>query len=344
MDSVQRNDESRQAMRPVALYTYLDPIMHLLTEETTDLCINRPGECWVETSKGWTKYEIPALTLSHLENLAKTASNAARKKLDRESPILSAALPTGERIQVVLPPATANGYPSFTIRKPSQVRFTLDDYERLGFFSKVRIARNGLLEHEVLLKEHLEAHRLGAFFRLAVASKQTILVSGATGSGKTTFMKALVDLIPREERLVTIEDAPELDIELQPNHVRLFYSKDGAGPVTSKDCLEACMRMKPDRILQAEVRDSAAFHFISGSNSGHPGSITSIHANSERDAFGRLAFLMGADPQAASMTLSDLMSLITSTVDIVVQVGRAEGLRAATGIYYDPDRKLTNLG
>jgi len=345
MDSALRSADTRPAT-PRALATYLEPIQQFLTAETTDLCINRPGETWVETSRGWQRHAVPELTLDHLKHLAKTAATAANQSISNEHPILSAALPSGERIQVVLPPAAGQGTISFTIRKPSELRYSLADYEKAGFFRSVRVGRNGLLDHEQELKALLESRQIAKFFQLAVQTKQTILVSGGTGSGKTTFMKALVDMIPSSERLVTIEDTPELEIVHQPNHVRLFYSKGGQGQanVSARDCLEACMRMKPDRIMQAEIRDSAAFHFISGSNSGHPGSITSIHANSEREAFGRLAFLMGGDEEARSMTRTDIMNLITSTVDIVVQVGRAEGIRAATGIYYDPDRKLAHMG
>lgn len=346
MDSGPHSAEVRPAT-PVALASYLQPITPFLTADTTDLCINKPGEVWVESSRGWNRHQVPELTLKHLMNLAITSANAAGGKISSQNPILSAALPSGERIQVVMPPAVPKDTYSFTIRKPSEVRFSLSDYEKAGFFRSVRVGRSGLLDHETELKALLEAREIARFFELAVSTRQTILVSGGTGSGKTTFMKALVDMIPSSERLVTIEDTSELDIRHQPNHVRLFYTKGnalGQAQVSARDCLEACMRMKPDRIMQAEIRDSAAFHFISGSNSGHPGSITSIHANSEREAFGRLAFLMGGDDEARSMTRTDIMDLITSTVDVVVQVGRAEGIRAATGIYYDPDRKLARMG
>ena len=123
-----------------------------------------------------------------------------------------------------------------------------------------------------------------AFMRLAVASRKNILVSGPTGSGKTTWTKALIREIPAEERLITIEDAQELVLDRHPNHVRLFYSKDdqGLARVTPKQLLESCLRMKPDRILLAELRAEEAFDYLRNVNSGHPGSITSVHAGELR--------------------------------------------------------------
>lgn len=329
-----------------ALAHHLGPLQQFLLSDTTDLCINKPQEVWVESSKGWARHSVPELTLDHLQNLARTVSNSAKQGFNTEKPIMSAALPTGERIQMVLPPACTEGTVSVTLRKPSEMRFSLDDYRNSGFFNHVRIERSGLLDHERELMAMLKERRLEDFFRLAVASRQTLLVSGGTGSGKTTFMKALVDLIPASERCITIEDTPELDLPNLPNHVRLFYSKGGQGQakVSASDLLESCMRMKPDRILQAEIRDSAAFHFINGSNSGHPGSMTSIHANSEREAFGRAALLLGGAEEASGMSRQDVMNLIVSTVDIVIQVGRANGIRAVTGIYYEPERKLALMG
>lgn len=348
MDSAPQAAESAELERRkfAALTHLMQPLAAHLAGDVTEVCINKPGEFWTEGRDGWQVHTDAALTFNYLMQLARVAGTAAGQNIDAESPILSTALPTGERIQVVMPPVTAPNTVSFTIRKPSSVRFNMADYQATGFFDHIQLDNGQLQEHETQLQDLLAARKLGAFFELAVTSRQTILVSGGTGSGKTTFMKALVDLIPSSERLVTIEDAPELDLPKHPNHVRLFYSKGGQGiaAVGAKECLESNMRMKPDRILQAEVRDSSAFHFVSGANSGHPGSITSIHANGPKEAFGRLAILMGSSPDAAGMSRTDLMNLILSTIDIVVQVGRTGNLRAATGIYYAPERKLALMG
>lgn len=320
-----------------ALEHHLQPLRRHLAGDITELCINRPGEFWVESARGWARVADPALSYEHLAFLAKLCANAAGQKIARDHPLLSASLPTGERVQVVIPPATSAGCVSVTIRKPGSSRFSMQQYRDSGFFSHVMVAAGELLPHEAELQAHLRAARLEEFFRLAVAMRQTIVVSGATGSGKTTFMKALADLIPSEERVITIEDTPELDLA-QPNHVRLFYAKGGqsSAKVTAGELVEAAMRMKPDRILPAEVRDEAAYYFLEAANTGHPGSITSVHANSERAAFSRLKMLARKAPETAGMADESLRDLIASTVDVVVQVGKVQGARAITGIHYEP--------
>jgi type IV secretion system protein VirB11 len=328
-----------------ALNHQLQAIRAHFTPGMTEWVVNRPGEYWTEAGGSWQSFKDPTLTLAFLTSLAAAIANFSGQSLDERRPILSAALPSGERIQLVVAPAVPEGTISITLRKPSAVRFSLDDYEKSGFFGQVRTTGFALSDAETTLLRYMADQAWPDFWRLAVQSKQTILVSGGTGSGKTTFMKTLVDLVSPKERLITIEDTPELELVNQPNHVRLFYSKGGQGvaKVTARELLECTLRMKPDRIMQAEVRDSSAFQFVSGTNSGHPGSITSIHSNSEVHANSRLAMLMAGAEEAQGMTREDIKELIASTIDIVVQVGKSGDLRAATGIYYDPTRKLARL-
>src|SRR6185437_1513250 len=165
---------------------------------------------------------------------------------------------------------------------------------RRGIFSRARRSSGALDETEQELLRLLAGEQYEAFMRLAVKSRKNILVSGPTGSGKTTWTKALIREIASEERLITIEDAEELVLDRHPNHVRLFYSKDdqGLARVTPKQLLESCLRMKPDRILLAELRAEEAFDYLRNVNSGHPGSITSIHAASAELAFEQLVLLV----------------------------------------------------
>ncbi len=159
--------------------------------------------------------------------------------------------------------------------------------------------------------------------RLAVRSRKNILVSGPTGSGKTTWTKALIREIPSDERLITIEDAQELVLDRHPNHVRLFYSKDdqGVARVTPKQLLESCLRMKPDRILLAELRAEEAFDYLRNVNSGHPGSITSVHAASAELAFEQLVLLVKQNPGGRELARSDIKSLLYLLIDVVIQFG-----------------------
>ena len=177
--------------------------------------------------------------------------------------------------------------------------------------------------------------------RLAVRSRKNILVSGPTGSGKTTWTKALIREIPSDERLITIEDAKELVLDRHPNHVRLFYSKDGQGiaRVTPKQLLESCLRMKPDRILLAELRAEEAFDYLRNVNSGHPGSITSVHAASAELAFEQLVLLIKQNPGGRELARSDIKSLLYLLIDVVIQFGVDRHERFLKEIWYQPERK-----
>jgi type IV secretion system protein VirB11 len=281
------------------------------------------------------------LTYEHCRTLAKLIANSTQQSISESHPICSASLPTGERVQVIVPPAVPAGTVSLTIRKPSQVRLTLDDYEANGAFDNV-VTHEGELPVERDLTKLLDERRIKDFLTLAVRSKQNIVVSGAVGAGKTTIMKTLIDLIPSNERLVTIEDTPELDIRHQPNHVRLFYSKDkrGVSQATPKMLLESGLRMKGDRYLLAELRSDEAF-FVRNVNSGHPGTITSVHATSPQLAIEQLMLLIKGSPEGSTLSRDDIKQLLFMLVDVVVQFAVVDRVRRVTGIYYDPKRKHT---
>jgi type IV secretion system protein VirB11 len=167
------------------------------------------------------------------------------------------------------------------------------------------------------------------------------VVSGATGSGKTTFMKSLVTHIPDDERLITIEDARELFIE-QPNRVHLIYSRGGQGTanVSAKACMEACLRMKPDRIILAEIRGDESFYYIRNCASGHPGSITSCHAGSTSQTWDQMALMVKASPEGSGLAFPEIKRLLMLTIDVVVHIKAHAGQRYITGIDFDPQRKL----
>jgi type IV secretion system protein VirB11 len=200
-------------------------------------------------------------------------------------------------------------------------------------------------ETETELLRLLKGREFEAFMRLAVTSRRNILVSGPTGSGKTTFTKALIREIPGDERLISIEDAKELVLDKHPNHVRLFYSKDdqGLARVTPKQLLESCLRMKPDRILLAELRGEEAFDYLRNVNSGHPGSITSIHAASAELAFEQLVLLVKQSRAGAELARTDVKNLLYLLIDVVVQFGIEHRDRCIREVWYDPARKHRTL-
>jgi type IV secretion system protein VirB11 len=340
------NGNSRPALTPnapvSALALTLGALNPLLADpEVTELCINRPHEAYLETRGGWRCEPLPQADFDWCLRFAKLVANSTQQRIDASSPLLSASLPGGERVQIVLPPATTAECVAISIRRPADEVWSIDDLERRGIFRRSRRATQALDETEKALLGTLAAGDYLAFMRLAVRSRKNILVSGPTGSGKTTWTKALIREIPPDERLISIEDARELVLDRHPNHVRLFYSKDdqGMARVTPKQLLECCLRMKPDRILLAELRAEEAFDYLRNVNSGHPGSITSVHAASADLAFEQLVLLVKQNPGGRHLARSDIKSLLYLLIDVVIQFGVESHERFIKEIWYDPERK-----
>ena len=316
-------------------YQVLGILEHMASPDVTEICINRPGEVWLESRAGWRRVEAPGLSFERARQFCTAVvneSNTGQRITDAE-PVVSLTFPTGQRAQFVIPPACEAGTVSITVRLPSRHVRRLDDYEADGFFANGDAGSADLGTRELLGLHAGGQH--AEFFRRAVRLRRNIVVSGATGSGKTTFMKALVEHIPADERLVTIEDARELFIS-QPNAVHLLYSKGGQGTarVTAKSCMEACLRMKPDRIILAELRGDEAFYFIRNCASGHPGSITSCHAGSTAQTWDQLALMVKASAEGAGLEFATIRRLLAMTIDIVVHIGVGAGRRHVTGIEF----------
>jgi len=307
----------------------------------TELCINRPGEAYVETSRGWQRACLDFADFDWCQRFAKLAANATHQRIDASSPLLSASLPGGERVQIVLPPATSTGCVAITIRRPADQVWSIGELAARGIFRKTVRPTTRLDAVDAQLLRLLANAEFEGFMRLAVASRKNILVSGPTGSGKTTWTKALIREIPEDERLVTIEDAQELVLDRHPNHVRLFYSKDdqGVARVSPKQLLESCLRMKPDRILLAELRGEEAFDYLRNVNSGHPGSITSLHAASAELAFEQLVLLVKQNPGGRELARRDIKNLLYLLIDVVIQFGVERHERYIKEIWFDPERK-----
>jgi len=325
-----------------ALALTLKALRPLLSRpDVMELCINRPGEAFVETSLGWQREDLPFADFEWCYRLAKLVANSTQQRVDATSPLLSASLPSGERVQIVMPPATTAGCIAISIRRPSTEVWSIEDLAARGIFRRTRRADKQLDATELELQRLLDTGDYPSFMRLAVVSRKNILVSGPTGSGKTTWTKALIREIPNHERLVTIEDAQELVLDRHPNAVRLFYSKDdqGVARVTPKQLLESCLRMKPDRILLAELRAEEAFDYLRNVNSGHPGSITSVHAASAELAFEQLVLLVKQNQGGRDLARADIKSLLYLLIDVVIQFGVENHERFIKEVWFDPRRK-----
>lgn len=317
-----RDASVRELLRP--LLPFLD------APGVTEVCVNRPGEVFVEAGAAWSHHAAPELTLARCYSLATAIATFTEQQIGAQNPILSAVLPQGERIQIVLPPVAEHEEVSLSIRRPSRTLKPLADYEADGALASYTWARSPrLTEHldaldpiDRTLLEHLERRRLAAFLSLAVREKKNIAVVGATGSGKTTLMKTLCQDIPADERLLTIEDVRELALPRHANRVHLLYAKarQGVAEVTPSDLIASAMRMKPDRVLLAELRGPEAFDFLKLLTTGHSGSITSFHAESCALALERYVLMAQEHPQAAAYAPAALKHLVSLTLDVIVHI------------------------
>lgn len=328
--------------RDTSVQMFLQPFAMLMADESiTEIAVNRPGEVWFEKNSKWHTEKCEKVTTELIKALGVAVATYSEQDWTRETPLLSASLPDGSRIQLVRPPAVEEDRYSFTLRRPSRKVRTLEDYGLDGLFKRVRPVTGELSEPEKELKVLLEEQRYQEFMAKAVHARMNIVVSGATGSGKTTFMKGLVKEIPLEERLITIEDTRELFVP-HGNAVHLLYSKGGqsGAKVEPKDLLQCCLRMKPDRILLAELRGDESLYYVRQAASGHPGSITSLHGGSAALAFEQMAIMIQDSRGGANLTFDVIKRLLILTVDVIVQFQNREGERFISEIYYKPERKL----
>jgi type IV secretion system protein VirB11 len=325
----------------------LAPLAAFLTMPgVTEVAINRPGEVFVETSAHWQRHSVPALTLARCRSLANAIASYCDQRVDAGAPVLTARLPGTERIHLVLPPVAEQDTVSMTIRIPDPTPRTFDDYQRQGFFDQflwarpVPVVNDAIrLDHvQQLLLAHLDANRLGDFIRDAVRHKLNMVFVGDTGSGKTSLMNAACQFIPHDERLVTIEDVRELNLPHHPNHVHLLYSKgaQGTANVTPADLIASNMRMKPDRVLLAELRGGEAFDFLKLLTTGHSGSLSTFHAESCALALERYVLMCKEHPHAAIYDATALKRLVALTIDVIIHI-RVERIYDAQGT---PVRKL----
>lgn len=316
------------------LQIYLGPLIGQLERpEVTDLYINRPGELWVETLGGATeRHAAPDLTEAVLWRLARQVASVTHQGVSREHPLLAARLPDGSRVQVAAPPAT-RGPMAIAIRRHVSANLSLADYEAQGAFAGTRGSKATDPTDAELQRLH-DAQNWAAFLLLAVRARKTILVSGGTSTGKTTFLNALLREVDASERLILIEDTPELHIDHQ-NTVGLVAVRGqlGEASVTAEDLLVASLRMRPDRIILGELRSTEAFTFLRAINTGHPGSMTTIHADTPERAIEQLALLV---LQAGSgLHRADVVEFAQSVVEITVQLVRNAGRRAISQIAWN---------
>ena len=347
---------STTANFPAMLMQFMAPILEILKQPgLTEVCVNRPDEVWTEDKGGWKKHTVSGLSLFRCQQIANLIATANGKAIDEHSPVLSASLPNGERVQVVIPPACEKGTVSITVRKPSDALFTLDALHEFGAFNNLKKVKlnydaNALNsgfqvttplssdEQELLaIMEKEGTYKWVEFLKKAVLAKRNILLVGKTGSGKTTMTNSLISEIPESERLITIEDARELRLPNHGNSVHLIFARESEGgiAISAKDALASCLRMKPDRILLAELRGDESWEFIKSINTGHPGSISTMHANGAFEAFEQLASFVKDSETGSHLEMGYIKHRLMTTVDITLFMDNKQALE----IFYEPEFK-----
>lgn len=307
------------------LDSFLAPLAPWLArDDVTDIWINRPGEVWIERiSGGVERHEELTLDEKLLTRLARQVAAHSSQGISRAQPLLAANLPDGSRVQVAGPPATREGH-AFAIRRHVSADLSLADWEDGEAFAEL-VAGEHALEREQRWRT-LAGREAAAHLREAVRARRNVLVSGGTSTGKTTFLNALLAEIPADERLILIEDTAELKLR-HANAVGLIAARGALAEaaVTAEDLLIAALRMRPDRIILGELRGAEAFTFLRAVNTGHPGSMTTIHADTPSRAIEQLALLV---LQAGSrLSREDVRHYVRESIDVYVQLDRRGGRR-----------------
>lgn len=327
-------------MNDTALNHYLEPLNKFLEDSNiSEISINEPGMVYIERLGFMQKNHVPELTYYWLQGLANLVARFSNQILSERNPLLSAALPHGHRIQIVMPPASEANKLIFSIRKQVISDLSLDQYEAMRFFKEVKPhtikthrSHLNLSEEEISLAKLFSEKNYLQFLKNAILLKKNILISGGTSTGKTSFLNACLKEIPHHERIITLEDVREINIPHE-NKVNLLASKgeQGIAKVTMVELIEASLRLRPDRIIMGELRGREAADFINATATGHEGSLATIHASNPSIALMRLVHMVKLNP---SMTLSreDILADLHHLIDIIVQLKRVH--RNGTQIRY----------
>lgn len=307
--------------RSVYLDAYLAPLRPWLERESvTDILVNRPGELWVEDAAhpGMQRIALAALDDELLKRLAEQVARVSHQGINREHPLLAATLPDGARIQLVGPPATRQHW-ALAIRRHRLLELPLDAYDRGPIAAPAEPAMPDSQREPI------------AFLREAIRRRRTVLISGGTSTGKTTFLNAMLTEIPPEERVILVEDTAELKLH-GANGVGLIAVKGelGEARVSSNDLLQAALRLRPDRIVLGELRGGETVSFLRAINTGHLGSFSTVHANSPRGALEQIALM--SMQTGIGLTRAETLEYAASVIDVVVQLDRIEGRRGIANI------------
>lgn len=310
----------------VYLRSWLRPFAPWLErDDVTEILVNRPGELFIEIvgQSGMTRVASPEIDDRLLERLASQIARMGAQAVNRQSPLLAATLPDGARVQMIGPPATREHW-AMAIRRHVATDLPLEAYDQGPLPPSP--TRASPAEEEALARVHPVA-----FLRQAVLDRRTILISGGTSCGKTTFLNSLLRIVPEAERVVLVEDTPEVAVH-QSNVVGLVAVRgdQGEAHIGVDDLLQAALRLRPDRVIVGEIRGREATTFLRAINTGHPGSFTTIHANTPEGALDQLALMVMQS--GLGLSRGETLAYAGSVIDIVVQLSRRGGRRGIADI------------
>jgi pilus assembly protein CpaF len=308
MTTIQRNRLISELMDEIVGF---GPITSLLNDpEITEVMVNGPDQVYIERDGKLVLTNAKFKNNDHIYHVIKKIVSPIGRRIDESSPMVDARLPDGSRVNAIIPPLALDG-PSITIRKFSEDPFTVEDLVKFGTLTK----------------------QMAEFIRYCIEGKLNVIVSGGTGSGKTTTLNVLSSFIPDGDRIVTIEDAAEL--KLSQSHVVRLETRppniEGKGEVSIRDLVKNSLRMRPDRIIVGEVRGGEALDMLQAMNTGHDGSLTTGHANSPRDMLARLETMVLMS--GMNLPIKAIRNQVASAIDVIIQQSRMQ----------DGSRKISNI-
>ncbi|WP_407660499.1 CpaF family protein [Marinimicrococcus flavescens] len=309
--SLSSRDQDELSLKLVDDMVGLGPLEPLLRDEAiTDIMVNGPHQIYMERRGKLELTDVGFRDAQHVMNVAQRIATRVGRRVDETCPICDARLADGSRVNIIAPPLAIDGC-SISIRKFAKRSITLD----------------------AMMRQQNISEQLGKVLKIAAACRLNLVISGGTGSGKTTMLNAMSQLIDAGERVVTIEDAAELQLQ-QPHVVRLETrpaNLEGQGEITMRDLVKNALRMRPDRIICGEVRGAEAMDMLQAMNTGHDGSMCTLHANTPREAITRIENMVGM--AAASLPAKAARTQIVAAVNLIVQVARMrDGIRRVTHV------------
>lgn len=305
-------------------------------EGLTEIAVNRPNQIYTKEKGIWIPHDVD-LSYQDCADLLQPLSNYSNNYIGDDNPILSATLHTGERVQAILPPVCLDGHISITIRKPSDVFISHEDFVKQGFYSRLNHPERYEAPRNKLIELYNEK-RFEEFIPECFRQGKTVVFNAGTGAGKTTFANSVLYYIDHHLRILFIEDTDEAKPRFHDNHVKMFYPSEGGenAVITPAKLLRGCFRMNGDRILMTEVRGAETWDFLKASSSGHRGNATTVHEDTIEDTIIGMVTRCYMNPECKQLPYNVILRKVLNNIDVIMSMEYIdkENLRFASGLYF----------